>query len=523
MGGTPPQPSGVELSLRLIVDPSRAFGMLAALLLTAAPAGAETPAEAAKKAPLAAPIALPTLSPLVKRVMPSVVNIVAEIPPEAAGEGSDTAGHEGTQGETPFDDFMRRYFEQHGLPSPTPKATPGARGVSLGSGFIVDPAGFIVTNNHVIANATKITVVFQDNSKHPATVAGADPKTDLAVLRIATKVKLPALQWGDSDKVEVGDWVMTVGNPFGLGGTVTTGIVSALGRDIQHGPFDDFLQIDAPINRGSSGGPTFDTSGRVVGINTAIYSPSGGSVGIGFAIPSSIGRLVVKHLQEEGHANHGYLGISVQVVGPEIAGALHMDPVNPQGLIVVDVAPGGPAEQAGLQVGDVIKSANGRPVEAVHDVSRLVGSARVGDKLTLAVDRDGTPVKIEAVIAKALRVDPNEPVAGQAATSGATQANSARGLWFASLTSELRQENGLSPTATGVVIGGIADDSPAAAVGLAPGDIVLSIDRLAIAGPEDAADKLRLASATGDVLLLVSRRGNPTFTALPAETSAPKK
>ena len=513
------------MSLRLIVDPSRCLGLFAtaAALLLTVPAVAADTADAAKKAPLATPIALPTLSPLVKHVMPSVVNIVAEIPAEAAGEGGDAAGREGSHEETPFDDFMRRYFEQHGLPAPAPKTPSGDKGMSLGSGFIIDPAGFVVTNNHVVATATKITVVFQDNSKHPATLVGTDPKTDLAVLKIATKVKLPALQWGDSDKVEVGDWVMTVGNPFGLGGTVTAGIVSALGRDIQHGPFDDFLQIDAPINRGSSGGPTFDTSGRVVGINTAIYSPSGGSVGIGFAIPSSIGRLVVKHLQEEGHANHGFLGVSVQVVGPELAGALHMDPVNPQGLIVVDVAPGGPAEQAGLQVGDVIKSANGHPAQAVHDVSRLVGSARVGDKLTLAVDRDGTPVKIEATIAKAPRVDPNAPVADEAATSGATQANSARGLWFASLTSELRQENGLSPTATGVVIGGIADDSPAAAVGLAPGDVVLSIDRLAVAGPEDAADKPRLASATGDVLLLINRHGNPTFTALPAETDTPKK
>ncbi|HEV2675013.1 MAG TPA: Do family serine endopeptidase [Aliidongia sp.] len=512
------------MPLRPFVDPSRRlalFPIVAVLLLAASSAGADTAADAAKKGALAAPIPLPTLSPLVKRVMPSVVNIVAEIPPDAVSDGGETAGRSSG---TPFDDFMRRYFEQHGLPTPPPPAKDpaGSKGVSLGSGFIIDPAGYIVTNNHVVTMASKITVVFQDNSKHPATVVGTDPKTDLAVLKIAAKAKLPALQWGDSDKVEVGDWVMTVGNPFGLGGTVTTGIVSALGRDIQQGPFDDFLQIDAPINRGSSGGPTFDTSGRVVGINTAIYSPSGGSVGIGFAIPSSIGRLVVKHLQEEGHANHGYLGISVQVVGPELAGALRMDPVNPQGLIVVEIAADSPAEQAGLKVGDVIKTANGHPTQAVHDVSRLVGTARVGDKLALVVDRDGTQVKIDATIAKALRADPNAPIADQAPTSGATQANSARGLWFAALTSELRQEDNLSPTATGVVIGGIAEDSPAAAIGLVPGDVVLSIDRLPIAGPEDAAGKLRLASATGDVLLLINRHGNPTFTALPAEAGASK-
>ena len=509
------------MSLRCKGFSSRELGVLlaAASLLLAAPALADTTIDAAKKPPLSPAIALPTLSPLVKKVMPSVVNIVSEIPAEAVNDGGETAaGGEGGQGQTPFDDFMRRYFEQHGLPSPVPaKPAPGAKGVSLGSGFVIDPAGYIVTNNHVIATATKITVVFQDNSKHPATVVGVDPKTDLAVVKIATKTKLPALQWGDSDKVEVGDWVMTVGNPFGLGGTVTTGIVSALGRDIQHGPFDDFLQIDAPINRGSSGGPTFDTSGRIVGINTAIYSPSGGSVGIGFAIPSSIARLVVKHLQEEGHANHGYLGVTVQVVGPEIAGALHMDPVNPQGLIIVDVANDSPAAAAGLQTGDVIKTANGKPVLETHDVSRIVGAARVGDKLALTIDRDGTPMKIDVTIAKATRVDPNAAAQPVGATDGPTQANSARGMWFTTLSADLRDEDDLSPSATGVVIGGIADDSPAVASGLQTGDVILSIARLPVESPADAARKLQLVASSGDTLILINRRGTLQFMALPAD------
>jgi len=496
------------------------FLLAGASLLAAMPARADSAADAAKKAPLSTPIALPTLSPLVKKVMPSVVNIVAEIPAESVAEAGESAT--GGQGQTPFDDFMRRYFEQHGLPPPPPAGKPaaGAKGMSLGSGFIIDPAGYVVTNNHVITTATKITVVFQDNSKHPATVVGVDPKTDLAVLKIATKVKLPALQWGDSDKVEVGDWVMTVGNPFGLGGTVTTGIVSALGRDIQHGPFDDFLQIDAPINRGSSGGPTFDTSGRVVGINTAIYSPSGGSVGIGFAIPSSIGRLVVKHLQEEGHANHGYLGVTVQVVGPELAGALHLDPVNPQGLIIVDIANDSPAALAGLQPGDVIKTANGKPALETHDVSRLVGAARVGDKLALTIDRDGTAMKIDVTIGKAARTDPNAAPEGVAATDGPTQANTAGGMWFTALSSELRDEANLAPSATGVVIGGVDDDGPAASAGLMAGDVVLSIARLPVGSPADAARKLQLVAATGDVLILINRHGTLQFMALPAAGAA---
>ena len=518
------------MQLRLHIVPSRGLNLLSAaavVLLAISPAQAETAAEAAKKAPLAAPIALPTLAPLVKRVMPSVVNVVAEIPAEAAEADGETSGGESTQGGTPFDDFMRRYFEQHGKAKPGGAPPAGEKGISLGSGFIVDPAGYIVTNNHVVAAATKVTVVFQDNSRHPATVAGADPKTDLAVLKIQTKTPLPALQWGDSDKVEVGDWVVAVGNPFGLGGTVTAGIVSALGRDIQHGPFDDFLQIDAPINRGSSGGPTFDTSGRVVGINTAIYTPSGGNVGIGFAIPSSIARIIVKHLKEEGHANHGYLGVAVQVIGPEIAGALHMDRDNPKGVIVVEVTPDSPADEAGLQVGDVITSANGHPAEAAHDVSRLVGNSRAGDKLTLAVERDGTPLQVVATIAKAPRGDPTGPAPDASATTGATQANSARGLWFSALTDDLRLADNLPATATGVVVGGVADDSPAATQGLVPGDVILSIARLPVESPEDAAEKLRLASATGDVLLLVNHRGTSLFTALPAdagaETGTPRK
>jgi serine protease Do len=318
---------------------------------------------------------------------------------------------------------------------------------------------------------------------------------------------------------------MTVGNPFGLGGTVTTGIVSALGRDIQHGPFDDFLQIDAPINRGSSGGPTFDTSGRVVGINTAIYSPSGGNVGIGFAIPSSIARLVVKHLQEEGHANHGYLGITVQAVGPELAGALHMDPINPQGLIIVDIADDSPAARAGLQVGDVIRTANGKPAVAVHDVSRLVGAARVGDKLALAIDRDGTPMKLDVIVAKATRTDQGAVPASEGATDGPTQANSARGVWFTALSSELRDEDNLSPSATGVVIGGIADGSPALDAGFQAGDVVLSINRLPVGSPADAANKLQLVSSSSDALILINRKGTLQFMALPqvSDGDAPVK
>src|SRR5205085_8653780 len=224
---------------------------------------------------------LPSLNPLVQRVQPAVVNISAQISPEASS-GSDRSADRGDGPASPFDDFLRKFFENRGMPNA------GREAVALGSGFIIDASGLIVTNNHVVGNADKITVILQDNSRHPGTVIGRDEKTDIALLKIEVgDKKLPFVAWGDSDKSKVGDWVVAVGNLFGLGGTVTAGIVSALGRNINEGPYDDFIQIDAPINRGNSGGPTFNLHGEVIGINTAIYSPSGGSVGIGFALPSN--------------------------------------------------------------------------------------------------------------------------------------------------------------------------------------------------------------------------------------------
>ena len=250
-------------------------------------------------------------------------------------------------GGTPFDQFMRRFFEN---PSPSP----AQQITALGSGFIIDPEGDIVTNNHVVANASKVTIIFQDGSRHPAKVVGRDQKTDLALVKIKADKQLPFVTWGNSDDVEVGDWVVAVGNPFGLGGTVTAGIVSALGRNINEGPYDDFLQIDAPINRGNSGGPTFDLSGQVIGINTAIYSPSGGSVGIGFAVPSNIAKHVVAELKAQGKVDWGWLGVAIQNITPPIAKSLGLDQTEASGALIASVVPDSPAAKAGLKAGDVV-------------------------------------------------------------------------------------------------------------------------------------------------------------------------
>ncbi|MDR3438598.1 Do family serine endopeptidase [Telmatospirillum sp.] len=517
------------MARRIALTPTRMPNRSNLALAIAGIACLMVPGAALAQSPASSPpipsVSLPSWSPLVKRVLPAVVNVAAEIPPEAVPTGSESPGENPAAREnpaqSPFDDFLRHYFERRGLPDGTPtspgtKTATGGKIISVGSAFIIDPSGYIVTNNHVVARATKITVVFQDNSRHSAEVVGSDPKIDIALLKVSGTGKLPFLQWGDSNKVEVGDWVMTVGNPFGLGGTVTAGIVSALGRDLQQGPFDDFLQIDAPINRGSSGGPTFDTSGRVVGINAAIYSPTGGSVGIGFAIPSSIAKVIVQKLRETGHADHGYLGISIQTISPPIARALHMDTENPQGLLVNEVVADSPAAKAGIQTGDVIKEADGHAVQVPHDISKFVVTAKVGDKLRLTLDRNGTSQKLEVIVAPA-------PTAEQLAATtrnpsgGPSETPTVMGLWFADLTPDLRRELHLPPKAEGAVIGGVEANSAASTIGLVPGDVVTSIDRQPVTNPADATQKLRTAAGQGDVLILVNRHGSSEFMVLSKE------
>src|SRR5438105_8544375 len=323
---------------------STLIGGSAALVLLLAPAltEAQTPAPGAPpggqnvtaQVQSEITIPLPSLAPLVERVSPAVVTVSAQISREVVAR-NDQPGEESDQS-TPFGDLLRR-FQNRGTRSPEREV------IGLGSGFIIDPSGYVVTNDHVAGNPGKITVILQDSSRHTAKVIGRDEKTDLALLKIDVPTKLPYVSWGDSEKAKVGDWVVAVGNPFGLGGTVTAGIISALGRDINEGPYDDFIQIDAPINRGNSGGPTFNLSGEVIGINTAIYSPSGGSVGIGFAVPSNTAKSVLAQLKEHGHVTRGWLGVAIQGITPSIAKGLGMNPDEPTGAIVASVTPNSPA------------------------------------------------------------------------------------------------------------------------------------------------------------------------------------
>lgn len=477
-------------------------------------AGESASGNLTRKAEAAPPIALPSLAPLARTVLPAVVNISVELNQQASlhFEQEHETGSSGPfgPGGTPFDQFLRRFFQ--GLP---PSAVPHGKVMALGSGFIIDPQGDIVTNNHVVANAEAktITVIFQDGSRHHAQIVGRDPRTDLALVKIDAHNKdLPYVTWGDSNDMHVGDWVVAVGNPFGLGGTVTAGIVSALGRNIGEGPYDRFIQIDAPINRGNSGGPSFNLKGQVVGINTAIYSPSGGSVGIGFDIPSDLAKYVIGQLKAHGHVTWGWLGVAVQNVTPTIAKSLGL--THPHGALVAAVTPDSPAAKAGIKSGDVIVAAKGKDIRTVSDLPPIVAESKVGGILPLEIVRNGKKMALNATVgAMPAKLEAEaEPTPSQSAPTHAPAR--ALGLQLAPLTSVLRSQLRVPKDVTGVVVTRIAPDSPARSLGIRPGDVIVSIDQKPATSPQEAAAALKQAAARGSVLLLLDRHGANEFVGL---------
>jgi serine protease Do len=521
----PRLPSGAALPIRV----AALAASTALVLVFAAPLA---PAGAQDSAPTVSGIVqLPTLAPLVKKVLPAVVNVSVSMKPgtdadedeqdedspgdqdQDQGQGQDQTGPQRNFPPSPFDELLRRFFEQQQGGGHAPQQR--MERMALGSGFIIDPSGYIVTNNHVVQNADKVTVIFQDDSTHVAKVIGRDIKTDLALIKIDAPQPLPYVQWGDSNAEQVGDWVLAVGNPFGLGGTVSSGIISARGRDIHSGPYDDFLQIDASINRGNSGGPTFNLSGDVIGINTAIYSPNGGSVGIGFAIPSSLAKPVIQQLREHGKVDRGWLGVQIQEVTPEIAKNLGL--AKPEGALVADVTAGGPAEKVGIKQGDVILDYDGHAIAKVRDLPLAVADTPVGQKAPVKLWREGHEQTLDATIAA--MPETTQQVAKADEDSGATpksQSATAMGMKLAPLTADLRRTLHIGRGVKGVVVTAVADSSPLAELGLAPGDVIVAIDRDAVATPKDVTAKLDAAKKSGgkDLLFLINRHGVNKFVAL---------
>src|SRR5580700_6625931 len=412
-----------------------------------------------------------------------------------------------------LDEFFRDFFGEKGAPG----GSGAPRSASLGSGFIIDPAGLIVTNNHVIANAEQITVTLADDTALQAQVIGRDAVTDLALLKVDAKTPLPAASWGDSNKARVGDWVLAIGNPFGLGGTVTAGIISATARDIHSSPYDDYLQTDASINRGNSGGPMFSLAGEVIGINTVIYSPSGGSIGIGFAIPSALAQPIVEQLKATGKVERGWIGARIQPMTDDIAESVGLD--KSRGAMIAAIDPGSPAVQAKLQAGDVILTYDGKQIDRSRQLPRLVADTPPETPVKLTMWRDGKEQEVDLKVA-ALSLNRPSPPQPEPERPKLPPSIDALGLKLSKLSPELRKQFSLPETAKGVVITEVPQNSPAAAQVLRPGDLLIAVGHEAVAAPEEVQQKAAAAKKNGrkNVLVRVEREGNSRFIALPLET-----
>ncbi len=442
-----------------------------------------------------------SFAPLVKRVMPTVVNVavVQEVktqgyglpfgPPDQGG-GEPREPEEGPPGPMdPFEQFRHFFgripheFKQHGL----------------GSGVIISPDGYILTNYHVVGSADEIHVTLMDKREFTAKVIGKDQKTDLALIKIDTKQPLPAAVMGDSDAAQVGDWVMAIGNPFGFSLTVTAGIVSAKGR-ILGGNYDDFIQTDASINPGNSGGPLFDTEGRVIGINTAIYSRTGTSAGIGFAIPVNLAKHVMEQLKEHGRVIRGWLGVEIQEVTADLAQSFGLP--KPEGALVASVQEDGPAAKAGLKRGDVIVTFDGKPVHDEHELPVLVANTPISKKVEIEVVRDGQHKTLEVVV--------GELKEAAVQTAKAEEPGANWGMRVGEITPEIAGHFHL-PVQKGVVVRRITPDSPAADAGVLPGDVVLEVNHEKVGSVEDFLAKAKSAKSTGKPALLLVQRGPATL------------
>jgi serine protease Do len=443
---------------------------------------------------------------LADKLLPGVVNVSTTQKVEKGGADDE------------LDQFFKEFFDKQSKPSQQRRA------MSLGSGFIIDPAGYIVTNNHVIADAEAIKVRLHDDTELDAKVVGRDDKTDLALLKVESKIPLQALKWGDSDKTRIGDWVLAIGNPFGLGGSVTAGILSARQRDINAGPYDDFLQTDASINKGNSGGPLFNVDGEVIGIDTAIFSPSGGSVGIGFAIPSNLARNVIEQLKGYGHARRGWLGVRIQSVTDELAEGLHLQ--GNKGALIANVTDGGPAAKAGIEQGDVVIRFDGKQVDEMRKLPRMVAETPIEKEVEVVVWRKGKEMTFKVTLGE---LDETE-VAAASATTTETPKPSPKpktgkvellGMTLSEITPALKKQYELADDSAGVVVTEVKSDSAASEKGLTAGDLIVEVDQKSVAKPDDIDKQIKEAKTNGYrvVTLLVFRSGDYRWVALRIDQS----
>ncbi|PVB61755.1 serine protease [Labrenzia sp. 011] len=411
---------------------------------------------------------------------------------------------------SPFQEFFEEFFNRQNRDNDQPR-----RVQSLGSGFVIDgKEGIIITNNHVIEGADEITANFNDGTKLKAEILGTDEKTDLAVLKVTPETPLKDVTFGDSDAIRVGDWVMAIGNPFGLGGTVTVGIVSARNRDINSGPYDNFIQTDASINRGNSGGPLFDMEGKVVGINTAIISPSGGSIGIGFAIPAKTAMRVIDQLREFGETRRGWLGVRIQEVTEEIAESLGMD--EAMGALVAGVTEDGPAAKGKIEAGDVIIRFDGNEVESMRELPRMVAETAIGKEVEVVVLRKGEEVTINVTLE---RLEENEVEEASASSEDQPEDQPAEksevlGMMLAELDDTLRQQFSIDEDITGVVVTEVIAGSSAEEKRVMPGDVIKEVAQEPVATPADVEAQVKKLEADGRrsaLLLLANPTGDVRF------------
>jgi serine protease Do len=460
-----------------------------------------------------------SLADLVDSVVDAVVNISAT----QTVEEKRPNGPPGLGPDSPFNDLFDEFFKRQ-----NPNGNKGGGGdapprshrtSSLGSGFIIDPEGIVITNNHVIADANEITVILQDGQKLKAELLGKDPKVDVAVLRVKPDKPLKAVKFGESEKMRVGDWVMAVGDPFGLGGTVTAGIISARNRNIESGPYDNYIQTDAAINKGNSGGPLFNMAGEVIGINTAILSPSGGSVGIGFATPSATAEPVIAQLREFGETRRGWLGVKIQNVDDAIAESLNLGAAR--GALVAGVDEKGPSKPAGIQAGDVIIKFDGKDVKESRDLPKLVAVAPVGKDVDVLIVRKGKEMTLKVKLG---RLEDGEKQAsldaGKDAVIPDSPVKKALGMEFLGLTDEVRGKFQIKEGVKGVVVSKVNPGSAAAEKGIQPGMVIDEIGQKEVSQPADVANvvsELRKAGKKSALLRVVDQRGDVRFVAIAVE------